>query len=152
MKETFNHYFNMLLSSMLVLLGFSSCSNNSNKDDIYPLEYGSPSADYIFKGTVTNEDNLPIQNIQVITDLKDFNNASIKKDTIYTDAKGEFQKELKTFPAIKSATVKFTDVDDTLNGSYQNATMTVAPTRTKKRDGWYLGEFTFTANQKLKKK
>ena len=146
MKRHFNEIISYLLSGILGILGFSSCSGDE------PDEYGSPSADYIYKGKVTDENDSPIQNIQVVTDLKDSNDISVGKDTIYTDANGEFQKRLKTMYNIKSATVKFTDVDDTLNGSYQNATMTVAPTRTKKRDGWYLGEFTFTANQKLKQK
>ncbi|MGP1476254.1 MAG: radical SAM-associated putative lipoprotein [Phocaeicola sp.] len=147
MKIHFNKIISYLLTGILGILGFSSCVGDE------PDEYGTPTVDYVYKGKVTDEKDVPIQGIQVAADLKDPNDASIKKDTIYTDANGEFQKKITGLYTVKSATIKFSDVDGKQNGSFQDATITTEDlVKTKKRNGWYLGEFTFTANQKLKKK
>lgn len=105
MKKTFNHYFNMLLSSMLVLLGFSSCSNN---DDNYPLEYGTPSADYIFKGTVTDEDNHPIEGIKIIAEY----NSYYIKDSTFTNNDGVYLKLTQGANATNKVTLHFKDIDE----------------------------------------
>ena len=44
-----NKLMTRLLSSALVALGFTACDNETT-DDVYPLEYGSPSVDYRVKG------------------------------------------------------------------------------------------------------
>lgn len=146
MKKTFNLYFNMLLSSMLVLLGFSSCSN---KDDIYPLEYGSPSADYIFKGTVTDEDNHPIEGIKVIAEYDSYNADS----STLTNTDGAYLKLIKRAYPTNKVLLHFKDIDGEKNGAFQDTTViTNDLVKTKERDGWYVGEYTITVNQKLKKK
>ena len=60
-----NKLMTRLLSSALVALGFTACDNETT-DDVYPLEYGSPSVDYRVKGIVTDEAGNPIENIRVI--------------------------------------------------------------------------------------
>ena len=58
-----NKLMTRLLSSALVALGFTACDNETT-DDVYPLEYGSPSVDYRVKGIVTDEAGNPIENIK----------------------------------------------------------------------------------------
>ena len=53
-----NKLMTRLLSSALVALGFTACDNETT-DDVYPLEYGSPSVDYRVKGIVTDEAGNP---------------------------------------------------------------------------------------------
>ena len=44
-----NKLMTRFLSGALVALGFTACDNETT-DDVYPLEYGSPSVDYRVKG------------------------------------------------------------------------------------------------------
>ena len=46
------------------LLGFSACEGDANKEALY--EYGTPTADYKYMGTVTDEEGNPIEGINVV--------------------------------------------------------------------------------------
>jgi len=117
--------YRILISALLALLGFSC----GNREEIFRVEYGTPSATYKAKGVVVSEaDNSPIKGIR--TEFKsprfDSNNAA------YTDSDGSFSLESLLFPYQKQY-VELTDVDGEENGlfagmeivaDYTNATFT----------------------------
>lgn len=88
MRKQWLQCFNILLSGVLALLGFSACGIEET-----PCEYGQPHASYEIKGKVINMKKEPVSDIQVIvnglttTSYSEWLNSS---DTLYTDSKGEF--------------------------------------------------------------
>ena len=92
-----------LLSTLLVLLGFSSC------DKIGALEYGSPYVDFQVKGQVTDENGNPIEGICVTLEAS--------PDVLYTDADGRFEsKEIRNVAIYGK--IKFEDIDGSAHGSF----------------------------------
>ena len=69
MKVRFNRWYNAVLTALLSILGFG-CSSEEPMD-MYgpPVEYGTPQADFILKGTVTDEIGTPVQGLK--TSLKE---------------------------------------------------------------------------------
>ena len=89
-----NKLMTRFLSGALVALGFTACDNETT-DDVYPLEYGSPSVDYRVKGIVTDEAGNPIENIRVIIrNAWDNTPNPYADDTVYTDKGGAFANEM----------------------------------------------------------
>lgn len=141
------------LGGLLALLGFSGCG----KIGWGMIEYGQPHANYKFLGEVKDPDGKPVEGIRVVVDpgsaYPDY-----YKDTLYTDTKGQFQKDqLKcTWPdEFKDGKVKFEDVDGAENGSFKTKELKASDLsikQDKKGDGrWYGGDFTITANATLEK-
>ena len=60
MKVRFNRWYNAVLTALLSMLGFSCSSDEPEEYGPIVLEYGVPHADYIVKGTVTDETGTPI--------------------------------------------------------------------------------------------
>ena len=96
MKQAFLNLINMMLSGMLVMLGFSSCSEGDNPEDI-PLMYGSPHGSYKVSGLVTDVDGAPVKGARIVVrkykadgQYLYFPNAS---DTTYTDNQGRYERE-----------------------------------------------------------
>ena len=127
-----------LLSTLLVLLGFSSC------DKIGALEYGSPYVDFQVKGQVTDENGNPIEGICVTLEAS--------PDVLYTDADGRFEsKEIRNVAVYGK--IKFEDIDGPANGSFLPDSANLEDLEQKQiedEDGWYNGKFEVNVQQRLK--
>ncbi|MBO4840038.1 MAG: radical SAM-associated putative lipoprotein [Bacteroidaceae bacterium] len=151
MKHKIFRMYGAVLSVLLTVLGFSSCSK-----DEYPCEYGSPNADYFIEGTVTDEEGNLINGILVsaesYTDYSDgrywYNQAS--KKTVY----GEYYLSYKEYGNTK---LIVQDVDGEANGGeFASDTIDIdrdSAVRLKEGDNnWYSGAYKITQNIQLKKK
>ena len=149
MKKLFLKPFDKIILSLLAIFGFTQCE--------MPVEYGTPSADFIIKGTITDSiSSTPVANIRVIrgdsTSL-----AYPRFDTIYTDVNGKYQTTVRSFP-VESPTfhLKVDDMDGAQNGGdFQRKTVEVVFTSSdwiEKKSGWYAGKAQKTVDIKLKKK
>jgi putative lipoprotein (rSAM/lipoprotein system) len=154
---------NWMLAGLLGLLGFSAC------DDVGPVEYGVPSADYTVKGSVVNKANgKPIEGIRVNV-ISPYSGIGVMygvfptpyspKSAVITNAKGEFkltdrvtiEEKNYAFPV----SVAITDIDGEKNGSFASDTLYIDfkdAVRTGKQKGWYDGEYVATVKVELKEK
>ncbi len=148
-----------LCAAVLVLLGFASCEKAFNGIFV-PVEYGSPSVDFKVKGTITDENENPLEGIRVIVRKNEQNRPSPydEEDTIYTDAKGKYQsKEFMRVDFVWEQKAYFDDVDGEAHGGvFQSDSMLVkdAPKEHYKEGSgnWYSGGYEYTIDVKLKKK
>ena len=97
--------YNAFIAGILSLIGFTSCGDS-------PVEYGTPHAKFIVNGKVTSsETHAPIKNIQV----------TMQGDTTLTDENGNFTVlDDSGFPTNQTYAIRFQDVDNELNGSYED--------------------------------
>ena len=94
MKVRFNRWYNAVLTALLSMLGFSCSLDEPDEYGSTPVEYGTPHADYILKGTVTDEAGTPIKGIK--TSLKEVYKDDISTyvfsiDSIQTNESGNYQ-------------------------------------------------------------
>lgn len=155
MKTKIYRLYGAVLSVLLSVLGFSSCSKEEMRE-----EYGSPHADYIMQGTVTDEQGNEINGILVsaeeyqdINDGKCWVNLASKKTSYY----GEYQLYYQDFPESKYTKLIVQDVDGEANGGeFASDTLDIdyeSAEQIKKSDSnWYEGTFRITQNIQLKKK
>lgn len=131
---------NNLLLVLIGLLGFSTaCTKDS------PVEYGTPSADFIINGVVKNQSNQPISNIKV----------KMNYDSTNTDALGKFTLKNRTFPMNQTFTVKLRDIDGIANSSFQDKDTTFSfsdNVYTNGDDHWYKGKVEKSVEIKLTSK
>ena len=121
-----NKLMTRFLSGALVALGFTACDNETT-DDVYPLEYGSPSVDYRVKGIVTDEAGNPIENIRVIIrNAWDNTPNPYADDTVYNG--GLFQSDSTNIADMEATLVE------------------------EGHGSWYQGKYEFEVQKKLKKK
>ena len=162
-----------LCAAVLVLLGFASCEKAFNGIFVR-VEYGSPSPDFKdfkVKGTVTDEDEKPLEGIRVIV-RREANNQPRPNlsyvddygryhldggdDTLYTDVKGKYETPVMNAFAVSEQKVYFDDVDGAEKGAYKSDSVLVRTAPQKKfkdADGnWYDGAYEYTVDVKLKKK
>ena len=159
-----------LCAAVLVLLGFASCEKALNGWDLRE-EYGTPSVDFKVKGTVTDEDENPLEGIRVIVRREANNQPRSNQsyvddygryhlyggdDTLYTDVKGKYESSVMDAFAVAEQKVYFDDVDGNANGAFKSDSVLVrtAPQKKfKESDGnWYDGGYEYTVDVKLKKK
>lgn len=145
------------LTALLGLLGFSSCDPDDPIGGWGRAEYGQPHANYKVLGEVKDPDGKPIEGIRVVVDPGSAH-PDYFKDTLYTDAKGQFQKDQLKYSwpdEFKDGQVKFEDVDGADNGSFKTKELKASDLsvkQDKKGDNrWYDGDFTITANTQLEK-
>ena len=155
MKTKIYRLYGAVLSVLLSVLGFSSCSKEEMR-----VEYGSPHADFIMQGTVTDEQGNEINGILVSAeryqDFKDgryWFNLFSKKTAYY----GEYYLYYQDFPGSKYTKLIVQDVDGEANGGeFASDTLDIdyeSAEQIKKSDGnWYEGTFRITQNIQLKKK
>ena len=128
-----------VLGNLLGVLGFGGCFLISCEK-----MYGCPSADYKLVGDVKDVRTNPIPGIRVVFDRYPENEKN-GKDTLYTDAKGHFEKDLPDYDWNEGSIVKFEDVDGSENGSFRTkilANEDLVFERTKKGDkNFYNGAF-----------
>ena len=155
MKTKIYRLYGAVLSVLLSVLGFSSCSKEEMME-----EYGSPHADFIMQGTVTDEQGNIINGILVsaedyqdISDGRHWYNLASKK----TDYYGEYYLYFENVLGSKYTKLIVQDVDGEANGGeFASDTLDIdyeSAEQIKKSDGnWYEGTFRITQNIQLKKK
>ena len=154
MKSTLVKGWKWLLGVFMGILGVSGC------DEIFPIrcEYGCPNADFKLVGDVKDANGKGIEGIRVVFRAVENEEETWENDTLYSDAKGHFERErLKhDWPdKAQNASIKFEDVDGSAHGSFKtkvlsNTDFTVE--QTKEGSGnWYSGKYTITANAVLEK-
>ena len=145
MKVRFNRWYNALLTALLAMLGYESCSLNS------PDEYGTPTVDYQVKGFVTDLLGTPIQGIRV---RAPYNFDGSEGQSVLTDENGRF--ELDEFHSEYNDKLIVEDIDGEDNGGeFQSDTIDIwdlPKKEVEKGSGWYEGKYEVTAKIKLKLK
>lgn len=131
-----------LIATLLGLLGFSACSDDEEDEPI--CMYGTPTADYIVKGTVTDEAGNPIMGINIYP--------SGTLTPAKTDAEGRFKTDTLSYggPYI------FVDPDGDANGGrFETDTLYYNDFKCTKvgesKHDWHMGVFELEAEIKLKK-
>lgn len=132
-----------LRRGIFYLLGLSGlCGSCSNKEVDESCEYGTPSADYLFKGKVTDENGLPLKDVGVT-----FSSFTTKYDSTKTGRDGGYV--IKTGHTESSRpTLSFS-----LEG-YESRDTTVSMNDVEFKGGkdWYEGVAEKEVDIKLKKK
>lgn len=160
-RKSFIRGINLVLATLLTLLGFSKCTEPM-------VEYGVPNADYTVKGIVVNKsDKKPIKGIRIgfsrvypepvlMYGVMPQPYRSIKADT--TDLSGAY-KLSDNFSIGESEdgvlTVFVQDIDSTDNGLFNDTTIQVDYKNVKatgKKTSWYDGEYTKEIKIELNKK
>ncbi len=120
---------NAAIAGSLALLGFNSCGEEGE-------EYGTPHADFSFKGSVKSTDGKAIPGIQVTLSSND---EAMGKAT--TDENGKYQLNSTSFPTTQLR-IEAKDIDGEANGSYQTKEVNVhiADDEFKGAKGWYSGK------------
>lgn len=77
---------------LLALLGFSGIVASCTTTTVISCEYGSPYAEFSFKGKVTDTNNSPLKEIRVVIGSADFKQLI---DTVYTDSNGSYLIDLQ---------------------------------------------------------
>ena len=122
MKIKMVSLYSKMLSFFLVVLGFSSCTDEPTIG-FQPMygcpapEYGAPYAQVKVSGKVVDKDSKePISGIGVILDDED---NYYRNDTVFTDDSGVFNFNIGTIGAEpKTLNIVFQDMDGELNGEY----------------------------------
>lgn len=142
-----------LFVTILGVLGFSACGDDDPADT--PVAYGTPTANYIYRGTVTDEEGNPIEGIDVVFHgiVESSMNASL---VIKTYEDGTFRTGYLNTSRTRVKTIDFVDRDGEANGGdFESLTLEVKDLESKKiseGSGWYEGEFEVQANVQLEKK
>ena len=159
MKVRFNRWYNAVLTALLSVLGFSCSIDEPDEYGPLIMEYGTPYADFVFKGSVTDEASTPIQGIK--TSLKSvFDNENehyvLGLDSVETDISGNYQlKYVGTQD--RGLKIIVEDIDGEANGGeFLSDTLDIdykKAVQTKKSDEfWYEGAYEISQDIKLKKK
>ncbi|MBQ8581936.1 MAG: radical SAM-associated putative lipoprotein [Alistipes sp.] len=143
MKTKLQRLTHYLMAMLFGLLGFSACSED--EEDEMLVMYGTPTADYIVKGTVTDEVGNPIMGINIYP--------SGTLTPAKTDAEGRFKTDTLSYvgPYI------FVDPDGDANGGrFETDTLyyndfKCTKVGESKHDWQHMGVFELEAEVKLKK-
>ena len=139
--------------TILGVLGFSACGDDDPAET--PSAYGTPTANYIYRGTVTDEEGNPIEGIDVKLNgmIMGSQNASL---VVHTYDDGSFHTYYLDTSHTDVKTIDFVDRDGEANGGdFESLTLEVKDLESKKiseGSGWYEGEFEVQANVQLEKK
>ena len=154
MKTKLQRLTHYLIATLLGLLGFSACSDDEDEKDETLLMYGVPTADYIVKGTLTDEACNPIEGLH-ITSYLHYHKFDLSKAPLATTAKdGTFK--LDTIKGMRIPPIVVADQDGEAHGGHfipDTLTMNEFE-RIQLEDGtgWYDGVIELKADIKLKKK
>ena len=154
MKVRFYHWYNHVLMTLLTMLGFGSC-NSIGEDEygVIPVEYGTPYTDFVIKGQVTDEDDVPIDGAKaVLKEIpEDHPEYVYGIDSTTTDSSGKFQMTTRFYLGCRD--IKLV-VGDT-KGEYINDTIAIDDMerqQTAQGHGWSEGKFEVQPVVKLKKR
>lgn len=158
MRVKIYHWYNALLASFLALFGFESCDKTAN----VVCEYGAPHADYLYSGTVTDEQGNPLEGIKAR--LSEIYEPSDEQEQPYinnidsakTDANGKFTMNQTYYFDERELSVILEDEDGSANGG-EFASAIVKQQDMKKEQveqgkSWYKGKFVYTFTHQMKKK
>ena len=149
MKKRILKKANALLAPILALFGVAASCDDGNEIPDLPCAYGTPTAEYIeITGTVQNEAEQPIENIQVVSQWDD----GYIKDTTYTDQNGNFELRRDGLYPNRNIKLYFKDIDGTANGSYQNDSADVHITYSEGDGNWNAGIGHGSVTKTLKEK
>lgn len=142
MKTKLQRVTHYLMAMLFGLLGFSACSED--EEDEMPVMYGTPTADYIVKGTVTDEAGNPIMGINIYP--------SRTLTLAKTDAEGRFKTDTLSY----DGPYFFVDPDGDANGGrFETDTLYYNDFKSTKvgesKHTWHMGVFELEAEVKLKK-
>jgi putative lipoprotein (rSAM/lipoprotein system) len=151
---------NKFLLGLLALLGFSGCEfmagdGDDNGDGGGTFMYAPLRVGFVVKGAVTDADDKPLENIRIVLKLRDDETdenligAQSLRDTVYTDAKGEFRTEER--PDISTVwTLTATDIDGAENGGEFNSEEKQFNIQDNfdYDEGLYVNEINFTLTKK----
>ena len=134
---------------LLALLGIGGCEAIDDVIDQREMMamYGTPTALFSAKGTVTDENGQPIQGLQVVLGRRYYDSGLVMYDrhyfpvdTLSTDANGEYRFSGTSYPVV-NLQVDVNDIDGTAGGGEFNSTTTVVKgIEYKGGDGWYRGK------------
>ena len=130
MKVRFNRWYNAVLTALLSMLGFASCSSGEEEEYFVP-EYGVVIPNIEWRGVVTNEAEAPIQGISTLVKyaIMDYNDPSkvdyYTVDSVSTDANGRFAVRVPE-DIMGNYKLILKDVDgETNGGTFQSDTLTL---------------------------
>lgn len=151
MKNKSLKFFDKFVMALLGLFPFfSGCDE--------PREmYGTPTADYLIKGTVSDElTSNPVKDIRVI--IRDSRDSLYwMADTLYTDSDGKYAFAFRNVPDNEIIyELKAEDLDGANNGgpfttAETTASIADATWDRSKADGWYTGKATIIKDINLLK-
>ena len=153
-KSRYTKCLQWVIGSLLGLLGFSGGEDGIfGKDE--PMDmYGVPTADYIVKGTVTDEAGNPIAGLHVTPYLHYHKLDSSKAPLAPTAKDGTFK--LDTIKGAGTPPIVVADQDGEAHGGhFIPDTLTMKEfecIQLEEGQGWYDGVFELKADIKLKKK
>lgn len=114
------------------------------------VEYGSPYAEFVLKGSVTDTEGNALENIRVI--LKPYEGYPEANYTLRTNSAGRYEFDaMSVFPSIQM-TVTAEDTDGTDNGGEfapQDAVVELKSSDFTDGDGWYAGKAEKTVDFQL---
>ena len=149
MKKQLLKTSNAFFAAILALFGVSSCNDEVLMYGVPYEEYGCPYSEYTeITGTVQNEAEQPIENIQVVSQWDD----GYIKDTTYTDQNGNFELRRDGLYPNRNIKLYFKDIDGTANGSYQNDSADVHITYSEGDGNWNAGIGHGSVTKTLKEK
>jgi len=143
-----------ICTMVVSLLGFSACEGDANKEASY--EYGTPTADYKYMGTVTDEEGNPIEGINVVFQASG-NMLNKEFHRVATDKNGKYETDYIYYILGSSIyQALYTDIDGEENGGhFEDKIVEIHKMdKTKVKDGerWYMGVYDLSAEVKLTKK
>ena len=138
-ERKFLSTYNLILTALLSMLGFSNCTIVEPKD-----EYGSPSATFKVNGKVTDLlTNRAIKDIKVL----------MQGDSNHNESERRFSLSQVSFPADQSFIIQFKDIDGAANGGQFQPKDTLVefkdPQFTNGDGSWYQGETSLELNLNL---
>ncbi|NDV95679.1 hypothetical protein D0T84_12250 [Dysgonomonas sp. 521] len=143
--------YSRILSFLLVLLGFSSCSSEGGNDcgGRFVAMYGTPSAKFVIDGKVVNKNNKPVSGLKVAVGhvylSGDGSNMTHYADSINTSTDGAFRVAIYDFPADQKFVIRYEGTESPESSFYGVTTDTVRfenPTFSGDNNCWYEGEIT----------
>lgn len=147
MKKIVLKTYGKIVAWILTALGlYTSC------DIVTPAEYGTPTADFVVKGKVTDKSTQqPVKGMAVIN--KSYT-APYGNDTVRTDANGDYELEFTEVAfGAEDLTVYASDIDGEDNGAYLSDTIRIKAHELKqiekRRKSWYNGKFEGKADFEL---
>jgi putative lipoprotein (rSAM/lipoprotein system) len=156
---------NWALAGLMSVLGFSSCEETDNGGG--RVEYGTPYADFVVSGKVTDAENRGLQGIDVIVSKVDIHQRATSsfipdrdvithevRDTSRTSANGDFEYHYFGTPGNDSVNVhiKFEDLSGNARFEADSAKVTFFKSDLKGGNGWSEGRAEKKISVKLKNK
>lgn len=161
MKVKFYHWYNAVLSALLTLLGFGSCTSIGEEEYGSPVEYGTPYTDYIVKGEVTDEKGNPLAGMkasikEIEESTEDLPQYVYGIDSTVTDTQGKFLMETRIFISSPHAKLIVEDTDGAEGGGeFLSDTLDLKDLPKEQKEAgqhWSSGKYELKANIKMKRK